>query len=89
MRVSQVLHAMDKDDTVVIVDLRSKVDEGELYCGFPGGIKRDDPLNRMHVDTLAACDGDLVIFVKRQTREENAMHAARRREKEGGCDGEA
>jgi hypothetical protein len=51
---------MDKDDTVVIVDLY----EGELYCGFPGGIKRDDPLNRMHVDSLAACDGDLVIFVK-------------------------
>lgn len=79
MRVSQVLHAMDKDDTVVIVDLYGEGDEGELYCGFPGGVKRDDPLNRMHVDTLAACDGDLAIFVKRQTREENAMHANRRR----------
>lgn len=27
MRVSQVLHAMDKDDTVVIVDLYGKGDE--------------------------------------------------------------
>ena len=50
MIVSQLLHVMDKDDTVIIDD------------GAARGIKRDDPVNRMHVHHVLA-DGDVIVIL--------------------------
>ena len=58
MKVSQLLHVMDKDDDIIIED------ESTIYKGEVRGIKRDDPINRMHVDHVFACDNKMFVLVK-------------------------
>ena len=62
MRVSQLLHAMDKDDTVIIDDGAARVDRMRIYDGPVRGIKRDEPVNRMHVHHILA-DGDVIVIL--------------------------
>lgn len=61
MKVSQLLHAMDKDDEIIIDDGNKRISNMTLYKGTVRGIKRDDPINRMHVMSIHAADD--VIFV--------------------------
>lgn len=79
MKVSQVLHAMGKDATVQIFDSTVPIGKDVLYEGEVRGVKRDSPLNRLHVCTLMAMDYMLVIDVAQE-------RAPRRERKRGNCE---
>ena len=64
MRVSQLTAVMEKEETICICDIRKTIDKCELYNGYVKGIKRDDPINKMHVNGVSACEGQIVVFVK-------------------------
>ncbi len=61
MRVSQLIHAMDKDDDIIIEHADKRINRMRLYKGEVRGIKKDNPINKMHVQHFFACDN--VIFV--------------------------
>ena len=63
MRISQLIHKMDKDDEIIINDESKPINKMQIYRGSVRGIKRDDPINKMHVNRVLACDGIMVILV--------------------------
>lgn len=63
MKVSQLLHAMDRDEEIIIEDEKRSINRMRLYEGKVRGIKRDDPINRMHVSRVIACDDTMVVLV--------------------------
>ena len=63
MRVSQLIHAMDKDEKIIINDESKPINRMELYVGSVRGIKRDDPINELHVNSVFACDNIMVVLV--------------------------
>lgn len=63
MKVSQLLHAMDKDEEIIIEDESKPINQTTVYQGDVRGIKRDDPINRMHVNRVIACDNVMVVLV--------------------------
>lgn len=67
MRVSQLIHAMDKDDLIIINDGNKKITELEVYRGEVRGIKKDDPINRYHVHHIFA-DGDTIVVLAEKQR---------------------
>ena len=68
MRVSQLIHAMDKDDMIVIDDYNAPIDNMIIYEGTVRGIKRDSPINQMHVSSICAKD-DTILVLTEKTRE--------------------
>lgn len=67
MRVSQLLHVMDKDDEIIIDDYDKPIDKQTIYKGAVGGIKRDDPINKMHVSSICT-DGDVILVLAEEPR---------------------
>lgn len=63
MKVSQLLHAMDKDDLIVIDDYDKPIDKMTLYKGNVRGIKRDNPINKMHILSICADDDTILVLV--------------------------
>lgn len=70
MRVSQLLHVMDKDDLITIDDYDVPVDRMTIYTGIVRGIKRDDPVNKMHVLSVHA-DNDTILVLVSQPRKKD------------------
>lgn len=68
MRVSQLLHAMDKDDLIVIDDYNAPIDKMTLYKGTVRGVVRDNPINKMHVESICADDDTILVLVKPSNR---------------------
>ena len=68
MRLSQLLHVMDKDDVIVVDDYDRPIDNMTLYEGNVRGIKRDDPINRMHVSSVCASHDKILVLVERSQR---------------------
>lgn len=66
MRVSQIIHAMDKDEYIIIDDGNKRIDRMRIYQGTVSGIKRDDPINRMHVHTILARGNQIVVLAEMQ-----------------------
>jgi len=66
MRVSQLIHAMDRDEKIIIEDGNKRINRMRLYEGTCRGIKRDDPINRMHVNRVIACDNVMVVLAEYQ-----------------------
>lgn len=64
MKVSQLLKVMDKDENICIEDCDKTVDDMEIYCGAVRGIKKDDPINKMHVVAIAAVDDLICVGVR-------------------------
>ena len=64
MRVSQLLHVMYKDDLIVIDDGNKKIDRNRVYSGTVRGIKRDDPVNKMHVVAIYPYDNKLLVLAE-------------------------
>lgn len=62
MKVSQLLHAMDKDDLIVIDDYDKPIDKMTLYKGNVRGIKRDNPINKMHIMSVCANDDRILLL---------------------------
>ena len=68
MKVSQILHAMGKDDKILIEDANNTVDRMTLYHGEVRGIKRGDPINKMHVEYILADGETIVVLAERSNR---------------------
>lgn len=69
MRVSQLLHVMHRDDYITINDFDKKIDSWEIYRGPIKGIHKDNPINRMHVMTVAANGyGSFECLVRNQAK---------------------
>lgn len=67
MKVSQLLHEIDKDELVMIDDLDRNGDDITIYAGAVKGIKKDDPINKMHVEGIAAV-GDTIMILAQKTK---------------------
>ena len=62
MRVSQLLHTMDKDDLIIIDDYNAPIDKMTLYKGTVRGIVRDNPINKMHVESICAANDTILVL---------------------------
>ena len=68
MKVSQLIHAMDKDDELIVDDESKPINKMQLYRGSVRGIERDDPINAMHVNSVFACDNIIVVLVGERSK---------------------
>lgn len=68
MKISQVLHKMQRYEQVHIFDSTKPIDNNTLYEGAVCGVKRDDPLNGKFVTGIWACDNTLVLDVSAPKR---------------------
>lgn len=68
MKVSQLLHVMDKDDEIVIDNYNAPINNTVIYKGTVRGIKRDNPVNQMHVSSIFAND-DTIFVLAEEPRE--------------------
>ena len=69
MKVSQLIHDMDKDDEIVIDDYDAPIDNMTIYKGTVRGIKKDNPINKMLIESVCAeNDTILVLAVKPRER---------------------
>lgn len=64
MKVSQLLEVIDEDEKICIEDCGKTVDDMEIYCGAVRGIKKDSPINEMHVVAIVAVDDLICIGVR-------------------------
>ena len=72
MRVSQLLKAMDKDDMIVIDDYDKPVDDMTIYDGTVRGIKRDNPVNKMHVASICANNDKILVLAEDPKKRANS-----------------
>lgn len=68
MRVSQVLHAMQKDELVRIFDSTKPIDKDTLYESTVRSIRRDSPLLPLGISMLMADEDIIVIDVGRKEK---------------------
>lgn len=64
MRVSQLIHAMDRDDSIIIDDFDAPIDKMNLYSGTVRGIYKDNPINKMHIKSICADDDVILVLVR-------------------------
>lgn len=69
MRVSQLIHAMDRDDLIIVNDGNKRITNMCVYSGEVRGIKKDDPINRYYVHHIFA-DGDTIVVLAEEQRKE-------------------
>ncbi len=62
MKISQLLHAMDREDNIIINDEEENIDKNRLYCGNVRGIYRDSPINKYHITKIFAYGDVIVVF---------------------------
>lgn len=65
MKLSQLIHAMDRYDTINVMDAKSSVPLNKkcIYSGEVKGIFKDNPINKCHVKFVAAVHDELVVEV--------------------------
>lgn len=68
MRVSQLIHAMDRDDLIIVNDGNKRIANMQVYRGEVRGIKKDNPINRYYVHNIFA-DGDTIVVLGEEKRE--------------------
>lgn len=70
MRVSQLTKLIsDKDDEIVIDDENESLEKMNLYTGAVRGIKRDDPINKLHITSICAYNDTILVLVARKERD--------------------
>lgn len=67
MRVSQLLHVMEKYDLIIINDGNKSITSMEVFNGNVREIKKDDPINRYHVHNIFA-DGNTIVVLAEEQR---------------------
>jgi hypothetical protein len=67
MRVSQLIHAMDRDDHIIVNDGNKRITNMCVYRGEVRGIKKDNPINRYYVHHIFA-DGDTIVVLAEDQR---------------------
>mgnify|MGYP003288210874 CR=1 FL=1 len=71
MRVSQLLRVMRDTDDIVISKQIGRLEYMELFRGLAGNIKRDNPINKMHVLLIDVCDDTLYVLADKQRKKGN------------------
>ena len=71
MKVSQLLHVMDRDDDILIQDESLPIDQMTLYEGTVRGIYKDNPVNAMHVTCVQAIGDLIAVLVSNNKKERN------------------
>lgn len=66
MRLSQLIHAMDRDDDIFVSEYDAPIDKSLLYDGIVRGIKKDNEINKMHVVNVTASDDVVFVLVSRR-----------------------
>lgn len=66
MRLSQLIHAMDRDDDITVSDYGAPIDKCLLYDGIVRGIKKDNEINKMHVVNVTASADVVCVLVSRR-----------------------
>ena len=72
MKISQLTKVMDKDDEIIIDDGNKKIDRNRVYRGTVRGIKRDNPINKMHVVVIYPYDNKLLVLAEYPTEKGGA-----------------
>lgn len=67
MKVSQLIHTMDRDDDIIINDGNKTIANMCVYNGTVRGIKKDNPINRYHIHHIFA-DGDTIVVLAEMQR---------------------
>lgn len=67
MKISQLLHAMDKDEFIIIGDYDKPINEMTLYEGTVSGIARDNPISKMRVQSICADEDTILVLATRPT----------------------
>lgn len=70
MKVSQLIHAMGRDDLIVIDDFDAPIDKMNLYSGTVRGIYRDNPINKMHIKSICADDDVILVLVRKGKKDD-------------------
>lgn len=64
MKLSQILHAMDRDEEIIVNTSKDvPYPDKNLYRGAVRGIHKDSPLNRAHVKFLMAVDDSILVEI--------------------------
>lgn len=71
MKVSQLLHVMDKDDVIVIDDYDAPIDNMTIYIGSVREITRDNPINKMHIQSICA-NKDTILVLATKPKQKGA-----------------
>lgn len=81
MKVSQLLHVMNRDDYITIHDFDKRIDRMKIYGGPVKGIHKDNPINKMHVLTIEPNDdGTLSCLVMKQRKKEETKERKQKHE---------
>ena len=63
MKLSQLLHVIDKEDIIFVNDFNKQIENCFLYSGKAKDARTDKKVCEMHVLNVTACDEDLLILV--------------------------
>lgn len=63
MKLSQLLHVIDKEDKICVIDFDKALEHSFLFYGEAKGIKKDNEINEMHVLNVTAYDDEILILV--------------------------
>ena len=76
MKLSQLLHKMERDAKIIVEDTSSAIDQMRVYEGEVRGIKRDDALNGYYVENVLVDGNVLVVLAGKPNRKEkrNGKH---------------
>lgn len=77
MKVSALLHVMDKDDFIVIDNFDKPINNTLMYAGKVRGITRDSPINRMHVSSIWVSDDTIFILAEKPQRKDKVMNESK------------
>ena len=65
MIVSQLLHTIYREDLIRIVDKNLPISSMIIFEGEVRGIKRDNPINKMHVKSIFTDGGVIHIIAEK------------------------
>lgn len=63
MKISQLTKLMPKDDEIIIDDENLPIDRMNIYAGTVRGVKRDNPINKMHITSICAYEDRISVLV--------------------------
>lgn len=69
MRLSQLIHAMERDDEIIIDHYDKPIEKMNLYRGTVRGIKKDNPINKMHVSSICADNDVILVLVEQEIKQ--------------------
>lgn len=78
MKLSQLIHAMYKHDTIIVNAYGNHlpIDKKRIYRGEVKGIYKDNPINKCHVKFIAAVQDAMVVEIAVDERKDKFAPSA-------------